>query len=170
MQDCGRVVVPSGKLHHQYQNPNSSELGFFLGRSCVLPRVVAGYCGKLWTSPAASSGLFCARFSLFRPFLSAPLMPENGPKSTRASALDQQDQRLTGGRIEWFELSIGRGSNCANRLLGQWMAGSGQKRTSAFLGVFRFKKPKFLLLLDEERWLGSLHLSKSSPLRAVHSP
>ena len=78
------ATVGGGRVsHHQYLNPNHSRLGFFLGRSRVLPRVVAGSCGNLRTLPTATPSRFCARFALFRPFLSVSLAFGNGPKSTR---------------------------------------------------------------------------------------
>lgn len=76
-------------FRHQYLNPNSSELGFFFVCTRQFPRVVAGSCGILWTSPSQTEGRFRPTFPPYRPFLSERAQAEKVPKSTSALSLDK---------------------------------------------------------------------------------
>jgi hypothetical protein len=70
----------------------------------VLLRVRAETCGLRPLRGQTGS----APDSLFRPFLSVPQAPGNGPKSTRLFVYGQEDQQLTSGRIDRFICGIGR--------------------------------------------------------------
>lgn len=95
------------RLHHQYQNPNRSRLGFFLARSRRFPRVVGGSCGSLRTSPAARTGRSRPHSTISWRFLAPTSLPETGPKSAKATSLPPTDQRVTRGRIKRLDCSIG---------------------------------------------------------------
>ena len=76
MMACGRGF-DSPQLH-QSLNPDSSELGVFFVCSRVPPRVRAGSCGNLRTSPSLPPSRFFAHFSLSGPFLSVPSDSDEG--------------------------------------------------------------------------------------------
>lgn len=61
---------------HQYSNPNCSQLGFFLARSRRFPRVCAGSCGNLRTSPVGRMAHSWAPFALSWPFFSPASLRE----------------------------------------------------------------------------------------------
>jgi len=95
-------------FHHQYPNPNCSQLGFFLARSRRFPRVVGGSCGILRTSASGPWPFPGPPSSLSWPFFSPASLPRTRPKSAKAANATHTNQRVTRGRIKRFDCSIGR--------------------------------------------------------------
>ena len=60
----------------------SSPQRFLFACTRQFPRVVAGSCGILWTSPSQPEGRFPATFPRYRPFLSERAQAEKVQKST----------------------------------------------------------------------------------------
>ena len=75
--------------------------------SCLFAPVPACCWGFLRTSPAARLGRFRPHSTLSWPFLAPTSLPETGPKSAKAATQPNTDQRVTRGRIERLDCSIG---------------------------------------------------------------
>lgn len=94
---CGRGF--DSPRFHQSRSPNHSRLGLFFVQSRQKPRVVAGSCGRLRTSPAATLAPSWAGFALSGAVLSQAPLSWVGAKFARAGHDSHVNQQLTSGLI-----------------------------------------------------------------------
>ena len=108
---------------HQIANPNSYELGFFIGRSGGKARGVGGLCGCLWTSSVPRSSRVFTSFSLFGAILSVTPPFGNLPKSTKHLQCGQPNQRVTRGLIDQSIFRTGRHAIISTKMRGSIIGG-----------------------------------------------